>query len=634
MGKYEWNSHRKSASEYTAAKNAQFVKEQNLELLDKDGEEWEQLNLNCIYRLDSVIQDESGRTILDRSRTDFLSNGCADTMNPSLYAIAKGHSLSGVFSVAGNDVIQVRGIDVGNINFVRGSSGWIILDTLYGEHVARAAVYAAEKALNENIRDHVSAILHTFGATDLYGNYRGGARGILDDEKLKHTPAYAPENFQKQFSRENVHTFEACIHRQAYQFGKGVPMDEQGSFTIGLGVSTPDTTDIEEISGVLTEGTNVIDGIEIECIYTKDLGAPPEAILFFPKYKALWMSEVCCGTLHNIYPVRGSQIRNANAWAKAVMKAYERFGEQAEVVFQSSNWPHRNTQKHPDAVKNYLLNTATVYKSINDQTLMLAGRGFDEYEVVERLDLSEDAFHKMYTRPYYGSIKLGSRGVFHQWIGFYDGNPVTLNSQNKYDRAKQFIEYVGSKDRIFEKAGEDFEKGNYQRVAEALDLLYVVYPDQKEYVYLLADSLEQLGYQSESATFRNCYLKRAMELREGAVTILPEKDRTLDVDYSRLCRHMDVELVLDYLATHINRDKAEDTFLDFYLQIRQPEREHQMYHILIYQKTMLYVKTEIVYAQKTICAEVWELMGLTDQTVTVDLDGDPAIVDCFTRLFR
>ena len=61
---------------------------------------------------------------------------------------------------------------------------------------------------------------------------------------------------------------------------------------------------------------------------------------WIPKFKALWMAENCTGTLHNLYTLRGAQVRDGNARANYIAEAVARYGAQAEVTFQAHNWPH------------------------------------------------------------------------------------------------------------------------------------------------------------------------------------------------------------------------------------------------------------------------------------------------------
>lgn len=61
---------------------------------------------------------------------------------------------------------------------------------------------------------------------------------------------------------------------------------------------------------------------------------------------------------------------------------------------------------------------------------------------------------------------------------------------------------MGSPDEILKKARADFDKGEYQWVAEITNVLVYADPENEQARYLYADALEQLAYQAESATRR------------------------------------------------------------------------------------------------------------------------------------
>ena len=108
-----------------------------------------------------------------------------------------------------------------------------------------------------------------------------------------------------------------------------------------------------------------VDGVEMVFQLTPGTESPAEMNTYLPQKKALWLAENCTGTMHNLYTLRGAEVRDGNAWAQYIMQAKELFGKEAQVVFQSHNWPHWGNE----IVNEYLLNTASVYKYITSQTL-------------------------------------------------------------------------------------------------------------------------------------------------------------------------------------------------------------------------------------------------------------------------
>lgn len=83
------------------------------------------------------------------------------------------------------------------------------------------------------------------------------------------------------------------------------------------------------------------------------------------------MAEKCTGTIHNLYTPRGARVRDGSDWARYIAEADQLYGEEAEV-------------------HDYLINTASVYKYINDQTLHYINLEYTSTEIANMIDLPED----------------------------------------------------------------------------------------------------------------------------------------------------------------------------------------------------------------------------------------------------
>ena len=120
-------------------------------------------------------------------------------------------------------------------------------------------------------------------------------------------------------------------------------------------------------------------------------------------------------------------------------------------------------------------------------------------------------------RGYYGTFSHNAKSVYQRYLGWYDANPANLNPLPPVERAKKTVAYMGGAEAAIARAREDFAKGEYRWVADAMSQVVFAEPDNRAARELGADALEQLGYQSESATWRNAYLQGARELRGGVL---------------------------------------------------------------------------------------------------------------------
>ena len=302
-----------------------------------------------------------------------------------------------------------------NATFIRTNNGWIIFDVLMCKENMQAA-----KALMENRFGplDVKAVLYSHSHVDHFG----GAEGAIDrndvadpslsiDKQLASgkTVILAPEGFLKHAISENVYAGIAMARRAQYQYGTVLEKGEKGALSIGIGMGQS-TGQVSLIAPTYEIGEDVpkltIDGLEIEFQLTPGTEAPAEMNAYFPKYRALWMAENCTGTLHNLYTLRGAQVRDANDWAKYIIEADQRFCDKTDVVFQSHNWPHWGEEIHE-----YLLNTAAIYKFIHDQTLHYMNQGYTSNEIAAMISLP-DALEKVwYTRQYYGTLPHNAKAI-------------------------------------------------------------------------------------------------------------------------------------------------------------------------------------------------------------------------------
>ena len=510
-----------------------------------------------------IIDGDDNRSAWDLQSYGDLNRDAPDTVNPSLWRNTQLNAKAGLFEVC-DGIYQVRGFDMANTTFIRTDHGWIVFDVL----MCKENMKAAKELIEERFGPlDIKAVLYSHSHVDHFGGVEGViTREQVADAKLSlkkqlasgKTPVLAPAGFLKHAISENVYAGIAMARRAQFQYGTVLDKGEKGALSVGIGMGQSTGT-VALIAPTYEIGEDVpkltIDGLEIEFQLTPGTEAPAEMNAYFPKYRALWMAENCTGTLHNLYTLRGAEVRDANDWAKYIIEADQRFCDKTDVVFQSHNWPHWGEEIH-----DYLLNTAAIYKFIHDQTLHYMNQGYTSTEVAAMLTLPEKLEKVWYTRPYYGTLAHNAKAVYQKYLGWYDANPVNLNPLPPSDTAKKLVEYLGSTDAVLRKARKDFEKGDYQWVAQITKELVFADPSNQKARNLCADALEQLGYQAESGAWRNAYLMGAAELRKGNLSGLARTANGL----GSAMKEMTVDMLLDYIAilTDANAAQNDDVTLN------------------------------------------------------------------------
>ena len=608
------NTDQKEATEYTKAAN-----EEVYALLDFDDErEKENAERGLIAAPDSLeITTEDGKVAWSQDAYAFLDEDAPDTANPSLWRNTQLNHVYGLFEVM-DGIYQVRGYDMSNITFIKGETGWIIYDPLMTVECAKAAF----ELVKENIGDFpVKAVLYSHSHVDHFG----GVEGIVSEEQVadEEILIIAPEGFEEHAVSENVYAGTAMGRRASYQYGTLLEGGEKGSLCIGIGMGqSHGTTSYISPNTIITETGQrmVVDGVIMEFQLTPGTEAPAEMNTWFPQKNALWMAENCTGTLHNLYTLRGAEVRDGQAWANFLMETLKLYGNDVEVVFQAHNWPHWDNAN----IVEYVLNTAAAYKYINDQTLLYMNEGYTSTEIAHMIELPEELKKNWYTRQYYGTVAHNSKAVYQKYMGWYDANPIHLGELEPTEREKKFVEYLGDVDEVLSKAKEDYEKGEYQWVAELTNMLVFADPENQDARYLCADALEQLAYQAESGTWRNAYLCAAQELRFGTNT----DPATRATTSGGITSHMTPEMIMQYLGIYTDSNKIED--LSFTANIVLPEESYVLVvknGVVLYEQGSLHEMADTVWTtnRKGLFGIATNNREVIDAEVTQE--GDTTLLD-------
>jgi alkyl sulfatase BDS1-like metallo-beta-lactamase superfamily hydrolase len=460
-------------------------------------------------RENANITSEAGRTVWSLEPYGFLSDEEAPpTVDPSLWRQSRLNMNHGLFEVLPG-VYQARGLDIANMTLIEGERGVIVVDTLTSIEGARAAM---ELYFEHRGRRPVAAVIFTHTHTDHWG----GARGVIDDAMLASggVPIIAPDLFMEHAVSENIIAGPAMLRRAQYQFGPFLKKGPRGQVDCGLGksmaagsVALLRPTDLIKATG----DRRTIDGVEFEFQMAPNSEAPAEMHFFIPRYKLLNLAENCTHNFHNLLPFRGADVRDALAWSKYLGEALQLWGGKAEAMCGQHHWPVWGKER----VDTMIRQQRDLYKFAHDQTLRLLNHGLTATEIAETIRLPKSLDGAWHARGYYGHIRHNVKAIYQKYLGWYDANPANLDPLPPVAAGKKFVEYMGGADAILSRARADFDKGEFRFIAQALSHLVFAEPDNAAARAMLADTFEQLGYLSESSTWRNAYLFGAQELRQG-----------------------------------------------------------------------------------------------------------------------
>jgi alkyl sulfatase BDS1-like metallo-beta-lactamase superfamily hydrolase len=492
---------------------------------------------------DMKVQTAAGRE-WSQKEFGFVSGDAPASVNPSLWRQAKLNGIHGLFQVT-EDIYQVRGYDVSNMTWIRGATGWIVVDPLTSVESATAAVALARKHLGE---DPVVAVILTHSHVDHFG----GVRAVLPNGATEGVRIVAPRRFVEEVTSENVLAGTAMGRRAGFQFGTNLPAGPRGYVDTGLGKQPLAGTTSFAIPTDVVDRTPQeleLDGVPFVFQYTPESEAPAELAFYLPRQKAYCGAEIVNHTMHNLYTLRGAKVRDALRWSGYIDDAIQRFPD-VEMVFTSHHWPTFGNERSLA----FLKGQRDTYRYLHDQTLRLANQGATPREIAEQLELPPQLAKVFANRGYYGTLRHNVKAVYQFYFGWYDANPANLDPLPPVELGAKYVEAIGGPAAVKEKARAALEAGEYRWAATLLDHLVFAAPEDDEAKQLLARAYEQLGYQAESGVWRSVYLTGANELRHGA----PDSGGLETRFAGDILARIPLELFFTAMATRVNGPKAAE----------------------------------------------------------------------------
>ncbi|MBC1188319.1 alkyl/aryl-sulfatase [Kluyvera sichuanensis] len=493
-----------------------------------------------------LIKGKQGNVVWNPQQYAFIKEGekAPDTVNPSLWRQSQLINIGGLFEVT-DGVYQIRNLDLSNMTIMEGKEGITVIDPLVSAETAKVGMDLYYKNRGKK---PVVAVIYTHSHVDHYG----GVRGVVDEADVKSgkVKVYAPAGFMQEAVSENIMAGNAMSRRASYMYGNLLKPDAKGQVGAGLGTTTSagTVTLIEPTNYITHTGQKeVIDGLTYDFMMAPGSEAPSEMLWYVEEKGMIEAAEDVTHTLHNTYSLRGAKIRDPLAWSKYVNDVIDRWGGKAKIIIAQHHWP---TWGNENVVK-LMKGQRDMYRYINDQTLRMANQGLTRDEIAANFKLPDSLAQTWASRGYYGSVSHDVKATYVFYLGWFNGNPATLDELPPVAAAKKYVEYMGGADAIMQKAEADFVKGNYRWVAQVTNQVVFADPNNKAARSLEADALEQMGYQAESGPWRNFYLTGAQELRNGVV-----KGPTPNTASPDTVKAMSPEMFFDYLAVHINGEKA------------------------------------------------------------------------------
>ncbi len=518
------------------------------ELPPEDGQDFEDAARGLLGTdPEAEVRNAAGQVVWSQRPYAFLDAAePAPTVHPALWRQARLNRIHGLFQVTPR-IFQVRGYDIANITFIEGDAGLIALDALTAPETAAAAL-----RLYRRLRDpQHRRVLHTVIYSHSHSDHFGGVAGLVAqaDVDAGRVQVIAPAGFLHHAVAENVVGGVAMARRAQFQFGHTLPVGADGQVDAGLGKTLPLSRPglIAPTWSIAQDfEAHTIDGVAIEFQLTPETEAPAEMHFYFPGERALNLAENATRTLHNLCPLRGAKVRDALAWSKYLHQALQRYGARSDVALAQHHWPTWGLER----VQAFLREQRDLYRWLHDQTVRLMSHGLKPAEIAEGLTMPGPLAQRWHARGFYGTVSHNVKAIYQHYLSWYDAHPANLHAHPPVAVAQRYVRYMGGVDALVARARADLDQGDYRWVAEVMKHAVYAHPEHAGARALAAEALEQMGFQAESATWRNAFLLGAREYRKGppAPPQLPGGTAMLGA--------LSNALLFDALAVRVNAPRA------------------------------------------------------------------------------
>ena len=234
--------------------------------------------------------------------------------------------------------------------------------------------------------------------------------------------------------------------------------------------------------------------------------------IWLPKEKVLFAGDNFYSSFPNLYAIRGTAYRDVLNWSESVAKMA---AFQPNYVVPGHTLPIQGQAAATTALADY----SAAIRSVYDQTIagINAGKGPDQ--LAHEVTLPANLRDKPYLVEFYGTVPHAVRAIYVGLLGWFDGNPATLNPWEPKLKAQRIAALAKGTRNLTAQMEESLQQGDYQWALELADhLKWLEGGDLQRAREVKIEALRGLANREYNAPNRNYYLSYANELENGQLS--------------------------------------------------------------------------------------------------------------------
>ena len=446
------------------------------------------------------------------------------------------------------------GYALANVIFVVGDDGLIVIDTTESKEGGEAAWADFRKAAPHADALPVRAVVYTHNHSD----HIGGVRAFADEARVKNGDTWiiGHESLMEVVINNAALVGPILSTRSAYSFGALLPVGAEGNVNAGIGpiLARGKSTFLAPTHTFKDRWEVTLAGVRFEFIYAPS-EADDEIIAWLPDLKVLLSAEVIQGECFaNVHTIRGTRYRDPVQWVRTIDMMRELSQRHAAAFMVPAHG-------RPVAGNANISELLTAYRDAiaftHDQAVRFINKGYTPDELAETLPaLPAHLAAHAWLGEYYGTVKHAVRQVFSGQLGWFDGDPATLDPVPRAERARRLVALMGGAARVQTEARGALDAGDARWAAELASYLVRVDGSDEAAKQLKADALRKMGFASDNINWRNWMLTAAHEL-EGKYDALPYRGGA-GFSSEDILAGLPLENLLQFLAVRVAAERCFD----------------------------------------------------------------------------